>query len=298
MFVANAAKALDLSSLRFTFKVFNADVQTPNTAYIRVYNLSDGTARQVRNEYSSVILQAGYEKGNFAVIFQGTIKQFKIGKESNVDSYLDIMAADGDIGYNFGVANQTLKAGSSAVDVIKAAAKGMGFALDPNANVGLTGGILPRGKVLFGMWRDYMAQLAATQDSRWSIQNGTLVLVKISGYLPGDVVQINSATGMIGIPEATDNGIEVMTLLNPLVKIGRRVQINNKDVTQTIVREQFFPSYTSGPTLVASVTDDGFYRVLVAEHEGDTRGQSWYTKITCLDLDPSSKPDKSVLPFG
>ena len=34
---------------------------------------------------------------------------------------------------------------------------------------------------------------------------------------------------------------------------------------------------------------DGFYRVFVAEHEGDTRGQAWYTNLILLAVNPTTR---------
>lgn len=301
LLIANQQSAINLSNMRITFRTSGADTESPNTAIIRVYNLSDHTVNQAIKEYDNVVLQAGYEGGNFGVIFKGTIKQFRKGKESNTDSFLDILAADGDIPYTTGVISKTLDAGSTGPDAVGAVlAESMGIPLDPNADTTLagTGGVLPRGKVLFGMSRDYWRNLANTHDFRWSIQNGFVTVVPNTGYLPGQIIKINSSTGMVGIPEATDNGILIKTLLNPLVKIGQRAQINNKDVTQTIVKEQFFPNYASPPTLIADVSRDGTYRILVIEHEGDTRGTSWYSSLVCLALDPSAAADSSVKAFG
>lgn len=87
-------EVLDLSNLRFRFQVKAMDVESPNNAAIRVYNLSRDTLVKIRGEFSRVILQAGYDN-NFGVIFDGTIKQFRIGREGTTDTYLDILAADG-----------------------------------------------------------------------------------------------------------------------------------------------------------------------------------------------------------
>jgi hypothetical protein len=95
-----------------------------------------------------------------------------------------------------------------------------------------TGGIAPkniRGKTAFGMSRLATADLAKRTNTRWSIQNGVLTLVPITGYLPGQAVQINSATGMIGTPEQTEGGIMIRCYLNPFINIGQLVQINNAD---------------------------------------------------------------------
>src|SRR5271170_160123 len=130
LFLTNASNALDLSNLHFKFEIFASDVETPNTAYIRVYNLSQQTVNEAISEYSSVVVQAGY--GNQpGQIFTGTVKQFRKGKERNIDSYLDILASDGDVAYNFQFLNQTAEAGTTSDQVASIVAGGMGLPLDP-----------------------------------------------------------------------------------------------------------------------------------------------------------------------
>jgi hypothetical protein len=296
--VSKGSTGLDLSGLRIRFEVHASDVETPNTLYCRVFNPTRETINSVVKEFDTVTLTAGYEQGNKGNIFQGQIKQFRFGRERNVDQYLDILAADGDEAYNFAVMNQSFPAGTTDTQELSAICAAMGIPSAPNNDGFLTtGGILPRGKTRFGMARAYMRDLAQRNNCRWSIQNGVVTLVPTTGYLPGEAAVINTASGMIGTPEQTDNGIMVRCYLNPLIGIGQAVQINNRDINQAIVKSQFFPSYTS-QYYPATVADDGLYRVLVAEHFGDTRGNDWVTELTCLDIDPSSNPTASVLPNG
>ena len=56
---------------------------------------------------------------------------------------------------------------------------------------------------------------------------------------------------------------------------------------------QGFPAF-GDLQFFASTTNDGFYRTLVVSHVGDSRGTEWYTKLVCLNLDPSAAPGKSV----
>ncbi|MBU9534734.1 hypothetical protein KTE49_30340, partial [Burkholderia multivorans] len=116
----DSGEALDLSELRIVFRVQRGDLQTPNSARIRVYNVSATTARRAQKEFTRVVLQAGYE-GNYGIIFDGQIKQVRRGRESQTDTFLDITAADGDSAYNFAVVNTTLAAGSVATDHVSAA---------------------------------------------------------------------------------------------------------------------------------------------------------------------------------
>jgi hypothetical protein len=46
------------------------------------------------------------------------------------------------------------------------------------------------------------------------------------------------------------------------------------------------------------VTDDGFYRTIVAEHSGDTRGNDFYTDLTCIALDDGVTPGLVAKGYG
>ncbi|SEI99078.1 hypothetical protein SAMN04244579_02724 [Azotobacter beijerinckii] len=284
--VGNDQKALDLSDLRIRFSIRRGDLKTPNSADIRIYNVSDATAQLIRKEFERIVLQAGYA-GNFGVIFDGTIKQVRRGRESQTDTYLDITAADGDSAYNFAVMNTSLAAGSTPDDQLQAALKAMASrGISMGQGMTLSTNKLPRGKVMFGMVRDYLDVLGKTQDASWSFQDGQLTFIPNTGYLPGEAVVVTSATGMIGLPEQTQNGITVRMLLNPSVKIGRRLQIDNASIQQLryglSLGDQ--PANEMAQTTV-KLDSDGFYRSIVVNHSGDSRGNEWYTDVICLSID-------------
>jgi hypothetical protein len=301
-------KAIDLSELHLKFETRQSDFQMPNTAFVRIYNLSAATLQLIYGlsapsvagtgpEFAKLILQAGYQNGNFAEIFNGTVKQLTSGKETATDTFLDILAADLDLPYNFGVISQTLAPGTTPQQAATAIASGMGVQTGDLTAMG-SGGVIPRGKVLYGMGKDYLQALGATTGTKLVIQNGMLVAIPVTGYLPGEAVQLNSQTGMIGVPTATQNGVEIVTLLNPKITIGTRVQINNKDINQTTVVARGQVGPLNDISYFASVSADGFYRVMIHEIEGDTRGQPWYSRLTCLAIDPSSQAGASVLKYG
>lgn len=282
---------LDLSELRIKFSVKRSDTMTPNVADIRVYNLEEQTALRIRKEFTKVVLQAGYQ-GNYGVIFQGNIKQVIIGRESATDTFIDIVAGDGDRAYNFAIVNTTIAAGSTAADQINAAAAAM-------APKGVTAGHigetppekLPRGKVMYGNARTYLRDVAQTSNKSWSIQDEKITFVSNKSYLPGERVVLTSKTGMIGTPNQTNEGVNVKCLLNPLIKIGGRIQIDNA----SIARYKINLSVPNSPANIpAPLTADGVYYVLVAEHTGDTRGVDWYTSLICLNMDITTNPINSV----
>lgn len=299
LLLVQGTQALDLSGLRFRFTVKAMDAESPTNAEIRVYNLSQDTVRQIRGEYSRVVLQAGYE-GNYGVIFDGTIKQFRIGRENGTDTYLDLLAADGDTAYNFAVVNRTLAAGSTSKDRIAAAVD----AMKPKGITGSdvlipgTGGTLPRGKVLFGLARVALRNEADSNYATWNISQGRVQVIPRQGYAPGEVVVLNGRTGLIGRPEQTVDGIRAKCLINPAIQIGARVQIDQAAINQTLQQNpEAAPvpyNQWAGLQLLANIAADGLYRVFVIEYEGDTRGNAWYCDLTLLAIDQAN--DKVISP--
>lgn len=285
-------EGLDLSQLRIKFLVKRSDTQTPNMAEIRVYNLEDKTAQRIQKEFSKVVLQAGYES-NFGVIFQGNVKQIIRGRENGTDTFIDIIAGDGDLSYNFAVVNTTLAAGTGQADQVNAAIGAMSKTGGTTAgNIGeMPANKLPRGKVMYGMSRDYLRQTAETTNKTWSIQDGKVQFVPTSSYLPGEAVVLTSKTGMIGTPQQTNEGINLQCLLNPKLKVGGRVQLDN----DTVARLKIDLSQPLSPANIpAPITEDGVYYILVIECIGDTRGTEWYSKLTCLNLDVTANPINAV----
>lgn len=276
-------EGLDLSELRIEFKVKQWDIQTPNHAEIRIWNLKPDTSKRVEKEFTRVTLQAGYEGADAGIIFDGTIVQIRRGRANATDTYLDISAADGDAAYNFAVVSASLAAGSKPEDRLKAIAAAMekyGVTEGFTPEEGLGDSTLPRGKVMFGMAQDHMRDLADTTLTSWSIQNGEITVVKKGGYLPDEAVVLNAQTGMIGLPEQTEDGINARCLLNPKLKVSGRVQINNASINRQAVSLQY-----TAVNYFPSVASDGFYRIVVVEHEGDTRGDAWYSDLICVAVD-------------
>lgn len=293
----NAGNGLDLSHLRIVFDIKLSDAQTPNTARVRVYNLSQNTIAQIQKEFTYITLQAGYDS-NFGTIFYGNIKQVIYGSENNVDTFIDISAGDGDDPYNYSVVNTTLASGAKQKDIVDAALLPMfdrgieqGFVDDTD------GKSLPRGKVMYGMSRDHLRKSAVNTNTSWSVQAGKYQSVKQTGVLPNAAVVLNSKSGLIETPNQTNDGIIAKCLLNPNIKVASAIQINQNDIMLQLIDDQ-----TSADDVEAStpspIAADGFYRVLIAEHTGDTRGNDWYTNITALSMDKTSSTNSQVAQNG
>lgn len=291
-------EAWEVSDLHVMFEVRAEDVQTPNNCMVRIENLSRDMESQIQAQYSRIVLQAGYWGAPYGVIFEGSIKQFRKGRHDAKTTYLEILGADGDMAYNFATVNDTLAASSTSqqhrVDtVVQALAK---KGIKPgDVKIPGTGGILPRGKVLFGLARAAMRQITQDSKTTWNIHNGRLNVTPLDGYLPNEAVELTSKTGLIGRAEQSEDGVQARCLINPRIMVGGLVQINNASINVTEQAPQFalpagqlpYDRY-AGVQMFADVAADGLYRVYVAEYRGDTRGNDWYCDLTLLAVDPMS----------
>jgi hypothetical protein len=288
--VANASgEGLEFNQFKVQFTIRRGDFQTPNSCDVRIFNLSDKTANMIgQNEYTQLAISAGYE-GNFALIFRGTIKQFRLGRINQLDSYVDITAADGDEAYNFAPVIQSVPAGNnqaSLADVLFGAI---------SKNFPITKGYLPnlpsnqliRGRVMYGLCRDEYRDFAWTNNCKWSIQDGAVTMIPYTSYIAntGEVPIISVSTGLIGVPEQTQQGISIRTLLNPNYKIGQLVQLTAGVNTfrRSLDLKSLVPNQLTAEQVQTSA--DGLYYIMIANHSGDTRGTDWYTTMTCLSVD-------------
>lgn len=305
LLVVEGEQALDLSQMHFVFETKQADEESPNNCAIRVFNLSEDTSNRVRGEYSRVVLQAGYAASGAGVIFDGTIKQFRVGRNpEGLTTYLDILAADGDTAYNFSLVSRSMAAGSTAAERVRAGIDAMaGDGVKAGAvDVPGTGGVLPRGKVLFGLARAAIRGEAATAGATWNISNGLVNVTPLDGYLPSEAVVLTASTGLIGRVEQTEDGMRCRSLLNPRLIVGGLVKIDNRSINQTaaapgaeIAGGQVPYNRWAGVQQFATLANDGLYRIYVAEHKGDTRGGEYYTDLVCLAVDPVTM---KVKPYG
>jgi hypothetical protein len=201
-------------------------------------------------------------------------------------AHVEINGADGDAAYNFAVTSKTLKKGSTPKDHLQQALNdmaphGVTAALYPAALFATP--VYPRAVSWFANTKDVLRTLAQSMGCTWSIQQGVLHMIPEKSTTAGDAITLNSTTGMIGLPQETEGGIQVRSLLNSRLKINGKVQINQA----SIQRAALDPSLqTSGSNVALQNlhTGDGTYKILYLEHVGDTRGPDWFTDLICVGV--------------
>jgi hypothetical protein len=283
---------IELSNMRITFDLHLTVDSQPNQLHARVYNLSKKTQDQVK-QFGRIQLAAGYQTDNYGTIFDGSVAIYIVGKESAVDSYLEIFAGDADTYINGSTSVLTFPAGTTPEDKVKKHTEQMGLRVG-TINMG-PGGKQPslRASAYCGMsWRA-IRDLTNACSSDWYVENGTAHAISWNGYRESEVVILSPKTGLVNIPKVTPDGIEAECLLNPKLRLGTLVQIDTGLLTDVpFIPGDPKPFSGTDPQTGTSMGDwsfeapalspTGVYKILTLGHNGDTRGNPWYSHIVCV----------------
>lgn len=281
-----------LSQFHFQFEIdlsCNSNIQK---AMVMIYNPPPELVTNNLAQWNDITITGGYQNARYGELFSGQITYFKYGKNSPLETYLQIHAAM-DAPYTQAVVNHALPAGTTGNDIINAVLT----ALTP---FGITRGQItalaaqmpksPRGRTLFGMPMDILRDLSQTLDARVFIDNNQLHMLGPGEQLSGDEIELNTGNGLINFPEQEMNGgVRVQCLLHYQIRPGRVIHVNEKDFNK-ITKAQ------GGNLLVdlgLSISDnaiqpDGKYGVFSVKHHGDNRGQTWYTDIVTNPIIPQA----------
>lgn len=267
--------------IHIKFDITKTILRDANMAEIILYNLSPDTEREIIQEGTQVVLTAGYQN-NQSIIFKGQVFQPLRGKENGTDYYLKLICIDGDAYLNLAFVSGTIQPNQTRQQIARQILRDSTVDLDsvvvddlPNSN--FVDGSIPtneRAKVVFGDPSKYLSNISTMGNSTFYIDNNEgRFFNPISVTGSSDAHLINVETGMIGQPQQIDYGIEVTCLLNPNIRLGDFIKIDNK----TVILQQF--SFGQIPYLLDS---DGIYRVIKIHYSGDSRGQDWYSELTAI----------------
>lgn len=248
-------------------------------------------------------------------MFDGEIRYTITGKDNPVDSFVLIQAADSDLAFTTSITTQTLAAGYTVADVNRALmrdfnAKGVVEGQTPD----MPTTVYPRGRVLFGMTRNLMDNVASQCKADWMLVDGKREMVA-RGDFTHEAIVLNSATGLIGMPQQTiGSGVNVRCLINPNIRVNGLIELDQKSVYRTVLgnndvamtRGRITDQNNNGNITVegttaqpASIATDGVYIVRGIMYTGDTRGQAWYMDMMCeargaMDLVSSSARERGL----
>ncbi|HGJ5881072.1 MAG TPA: hypothetical protein ACHBZ9_19040, partial [Arsenophonus nasoniae] len=113
-----------------------------------------------------------------------------------------------------------------------------------------------------------------------------------------EAIVLNSATGLIGLPQQTiEAGVNVRCLINPNIQINGLIRLDQALIYRTMLPNSDIAlgyskltesddgglRQTQGAvSQPASLSTDGDYIVKNITYTGDTRGKPWYMDLMCI----------------
>jgi hypothetical protein len=292
---------IDVSQMRIDFRLTKMINPSPNLLDAKVYNLAPKTIEKIK-QYHRVQLSAGHKTGNYGMIFDGTVVLYVVSKENPVDSFVQIIAGDGDVDLNSSIANLSFPPGTFPKQKVEAVLKQNNIPLGAPVDMGKGQQKTLRYSHFLGSMNRLIRQETNATASDFFIDDGKAFVIPTVGYRKGEIVDLSPTTGLVGIPKVTPNGIEAICLLNAKLRLGGLFHIDSKLLSDVPWVPGGQPMASVGPSApggsryesmgmgwqatgvvyskaAASLSPTGIYKILVLNHYGDTRGNPWYSEL-------------------
>ena len=276
--------------LNITFDVtYMGNSLVPLEAHFIIDNLKEDDIRYIttntmlfQDRHRSIEFYCGY-KGDVHLMFKGQIQ--KAQPSGKPDIKLDIVAWTSI--YSMGKKVKVTANNIKALDLLRNAVIANGMKLDCPANIQkapqlqriisyfTTAGVASAREYLSMAIRDVVGTFVVEDQIFISIANdvvsvsyadkpnrksGSIITDEETGRSWIEYTQINSSTGMIGLPEPTASGVNLRVLLDTTLSVGDTI------------------------TLLSEVLDlyNGDYNIYAINHHGSTRERDFYTDLVCL----------------
>ena len=270
----------DAPSLRIKFEVRKSLQKEPNPAKFEIYNLGPVNVNALQNEYTDLSLRCGYND-NVKLLFSGNT-QFVSYYHDKADTICEVICGDGDKQYRESFVNVTFAKGTTDEQIVDYCLKQLPGINKGTLQLGSTGAL--RGRTFSAMTRDALDEIARTNGCNWSIQDGTLHMVRADAMLnANEAVVLTPETGLLQAAERSAHGITATCLLNPDISVNSAVKLDNSAIRTKFARNRRGSKQVNAKPPV-SLNKDGIYKVFRVQHSGDTRGTDWRTEIMCVGL--------------
>lgn len=264
--------------VKFSFE--KADVESPNTGKVTIWNLNREHLSELEKKDCMVVVKAGYAD-SISEAFAGTVTRATTTKEG-ADSMTEIelsscMVELRDTSFSLSYAEGT------KTDVIyQEIAAQMGLPMSSSAGAMERPTVLTAGFSFVGGVKDLLNRLTRMDGINWTIQDGAMQLLKPGEPIAADCYELNAGSGLIGVPkrvnisagsgsskggsetadaggESAQLGWEVTYLMNLAIGVNSYIHISSEAV-------------------------NGYFRVQKVTIDGDNYEGDWQCRATVLEV--------------
>jgi hypothetical protein len=266
-FTGTGQNSVTVSGLRASVAVTRVGAPSFNQATASIYGLTLDMMNDLstlgmliaNNKRNGVAIYAGDDQNGMGLVFSGTINDAWANLESAPDASLDITAQTGLADAIASVSPASYQRGTDVATIIRGIASQMNppRAFENNGvSVFLSNAYFP------GTATQQIAEAAEAANVPWDDDGHTISIWPVGGSRGGEIPLISAETGMVGYPKFTDRGVDVISIFNPNIKFGGKVQV------KSIIRGA-----------------NGTWRVhgMVHTLQSQTPGGNWNTAIRLVD---------------
>lgn len=282
--------------LRVTFDVSTIAFAQVWWADITIWNPDAELIDPILTEQAqgaTVFLSAGYQNGNYGLIWSGPVFQAFLERENVTDLKLTLHCilrlpplVDS------ALAGETIAALQTQNQIVQRIAQ---LASVPLAKVSanIKANPTPRAQVIFGNMERHLDCIAGQNNMQWWLDQHGLNMGSIQEDLAttsaapplsfspaavtgaaGPPAPVSAATpSIVGTPQQTMYGVSFKVLLDPRVQVQRPLQTVSIDNSLIQFLKRTYGQY------LRLLDQSGVYVVVGARYVGDTRGNEWYTEI-------------------
>ncbi len=278
--ITDSKSVITIENLRIQYEIVKTISKEPNTATVKIYNLTDDIQNQIKGSAQDIEIIVGYED-NMALLFKGNIKFVYKSTLDAVDKVLEIDAGDGHHDYKNAIVNVSLSKNSNDDDIINQctssltrSSRGKITELQNNKRT--------RGKVISAPTRNVLDDVARKNGCNWSTQDGKLTMVKNDGVIDNSVFVI-SAKQLLEQPTEQEKSLRIKTMLNPYCRINSLIKIDNslileahQDINQVQTNKA---KHKKEQQAKFKKSHSGQYKVIKHTASGDTHGNDWFSTL-------------------
>lgn len=211
---------------------------------------------------------AGDDQRGMSLVFSGGIVWGNVNYNAMPDVGVDLLAsAMANFQYN-SIAASSYKGSVNVASMIQAIAQAGGLQFQNNGVDAVLDNHAVGGSVV-----DQIRDISRAAGIHFCIHNGTVYIWPAGGTIDDTVVNIGPESGLVGYPQYMIPGVEITTLFNPTVSIGRQVAVKTSTPAPSKsapVNASVLPTGANGTYYCWGVTH---------ELESQTPDGSWFTRM-------------------
>ena len=202
---------------------------TETTGTVDLYNLNPGKSDAIYERATSCVIQAGYPS-IIATIFDGQVQRVRRPRQNLAHiTHLELGDQTREVDTLGGISSRSYDGPVTVQQLINDFVGDMGLAVGPLDQVPASATITDF--VWYGPSGDALTAIGKRFGVTWFEDDGLIRFRKDQPQSDAANVMVSPLTGLVGIPQPTDEGAECLMYLNPAVKIGGIINLESKSIS-------------------------------------------------------------------